>query len=324
VYALGYVRAVPEKAEMALTTARRQSGASRPALPLPRGVRSLLDEVDARIARIPTRLNEYGFDAFGLEPSHTRWMMLPMLWIYRHYLRVETRGLERVPPGRVLLIANHAGNTFAWDGAMLATALFAEAEPPRIVRGMGEFFLPTLPFFNVWMQRVGSVVGTPENCAQLLARDEAIMVFPEGERGFVKPYWQRYQLQRFGLGFMRLALETRTPIVPVGIVGAEEQSPAIANLRGLGRLFGSPAFPVTPTLSVPDSASPAPCAWDDACAEGAKVDGTLVSRPQGTEPDAMVPSVVMLAEPAQVESAVFSTLPRPTLAFVSVSQDGSL
>ena len=28
------------------------------------------------------------------------------------------------------------------------------------------------------------------------------MVFPEGERGFVKTWGQRYQLQRFGLGFM--------------------------------------------------------------------------------------------------------------------------
>jgi 1-acyl-sn-glycerol-3-phosphate acyltransferase len=233
---------------MALTTTRRGAGSRRPAYPWPRALRALQDEVDARIARIPTRLNEYGFDAFGLEPSASRWLMLPMLWVYRHYLRVQVRGIERVPHGRVLLIANHAGNTFAWDGAMLATSLFLEGEPPRIVRGMGEYFLPTLPFFNVWMQRAGSVVGTPENCAQLLAHEEAIMVFPEGERGFVKTFWHRYELQRFGLGFLRLALETRTPIVPVGIVGAEEQSPGLANLRWLGRPFGSPAFPVTPTF----------------------------------------------------------------------------
>ena len=215
---------------------------------MPRALRALQGEVDARIARIPTQLNEYGFDAFGLQPGLSRWMTLPMIWVYRHYLRVETRGIDRVPEGPVLLIANHAGNTFAWDGAMLATAMFLEAEPPRIVRGMGEYYLPTLPFFNVWMQRSGSVVGTPENCVQLLARGEAIMVFPEGARGFVKTYWHRYELQRFGLGFMRLALETRTPIVPVGIVGGEEQSPGLANLRWLGRLVGAPVFPVTPTF----------------------------------------------------------------------------
>lgn len=235
-------------AKLQRTTSRRAPRPRGARFPLPRAWQALQDEVDARIARIPTRLNQYGFDAFGLEPSLSRWMTLPMIWVYRHWLRVETRGIERVPEGPVLLIANHAGNTFAWDGAMLATALFLEAEPPRIVRGMGEYFLPTLPFFNVWMQRSGSVVGTPENCVQLLAHGEAIMVFPEGERGFVKTFWHRYELQRFGLGFMRLALETRTPIVPVGIVGAEEQSPAFANLRRVGRLFGSPAFPLTPTF----------------------------------------------------------------------------
>jgi 1-acyl-sn-glycerol-3-phosphate acyltransferase len=47
---------------------------------------------------------------------------------------------------------------------------------------------------------------------------------------------------------MRLALETGAPIVPVGVVGAEEQAPALADLRPLARLLSMPAFPVTPTL----------------------------------------------------------------------------
>jgi 1-acyl-sn-glycerol-3-phosphate acyltransferase len=215
---------------------------------LPDGVHDMLEEIDRRIARIPTRLNRYGFDPFGMEPRNMRNQMLVMGALYRYYLRVETRGIERVPEGRVLLIANHAGNTVAWDGAMLAASMFFEGEPPRIVRGMGEYFLPTIPFFNVMMQRTGSVVGRPQNCTNLLEQGEAIMVFPEGERGFVKTYGKRYQLQRFGLGFLRLALETGTPIVPVGIVGAEEQSPGIANLRSVGKLFGSPAFPITLTF----------------------------------------------------------------------------
>jgi 1-acyl-sn-glycerol-3-phosphate acyltransferase len=215
---------------------------------LPAPLRELSDEIEERIARLPTRLNAYGYDPFGFDPSYARSMIVTLALVYRHWLRVEARGLENVPEGRVLLIANHAGNTFAWDGAMLGMALVLEGDPPRMVRGMGEYYLPTIPFFSVFMHRVGSVVGTPANCAQLLGHEEAIMVFPEGERGFVKSYRKRYQLQRFGLGFMRLALETDTPIVPVGIVGAEEQSPGLANLKSVGRLIGSPAFPVTLTF----------------------------------------------------------------------------
>jgi 1-acyl-sn-glycerol-3-phosphate acyltransferase len=207
-----------------------------------------MDEIDERIARLPTRLNEYGYDPFGFDPEFGRPLLLAMTFFYRRYFRAETRGIDKVPEGRVLLIGNHAGNTFAWDGAMLAAALFLEGDPPRIVRGMAEYFLTTIPFFNVYMQRFGSVVGTPENCIQLLEQDEAIMAFPEGQRGFVKTYRQRYQLQSFGLGFMRLALESDTPIVPVGIVGGEEQSPGLANVRPLGKLVGAPAFPITLTF----------------------------------------------------------------------------
>ena len=224
--------------------------ASRPRRrwPLPAALRSVADEIDLRMARLPTSLNEYGYDSFGLDPAYGRPLLLTMALFYRHYFRVETRGIENVPEGRVLLIGNHAGNTFAWDGAMLGMATLLEAEPPRIVRGMAEYYLPTIPFFNVFMVRSGSIVGTPRNCVQLLEREEAIMVFPEGERGFVKTWRQRYQLQRFGLGFMRLALETDTPIVPVGIVGGEEQSPGVWNARSVGRLIGSPAFPITITF----------------------------------------------------------------------------
>ena len=71
------------------------------------------------------------------------------------------------------------------------------------------------------------------------------MVFPEGVRGISKPYAKAYRLQPFGLGFMRLALATDTPIVPVAIIGSEEQQPGIANLPRLGRLLGLPSFPIT-------------------------------------------------------------------------------
>lgn len=215
---------------------------------LPPPLRKVQDELEARLARIPTMLNEFGIDPFGYEPRFAAQVLLPLALAHRYWLRVETTGIERVPGGRVLLVANHGGNTFAWDGAMLSMSMLLDAEPPRVVRGMAEYYLPTLPFFGTLMHRVGSVVGTPSNCAQLLDRGEAIMVFPEGERGFVKPYTERYQLQRFGLGFMRLALETDTPIVPVGIVGNEEQSPGLLRSRWLGKLIGAPVAPITLTF----------------------------------------------------------------------------
>jgi 1-acyl-sn-glycerol-3-phosphate acyltransferase len=217
-------------------------------LPLPIAWRELAREVDERVAAVPTELNEYGYDSFGMHPRSLRSVYALGAFLYRRWFRVETRGIERVPDGRLLLIANHAGNTIPYDGAMLGMAMLLEAEPPRLVRAMAEFYLPRIPFWSSLIHRGGAVVGTPENCKRLLGAGETIMVFPEGHRGFIKPYRKAYQLQRFGTGFARLAIETETPVVPVGIVGSEEQSPGLHDSKTLAGWIGAPAFPITATF----------------------------------------------------------------------------
>lgn len=211
---------------------------------LPLSAHDLKREIADRLARIPNRINDYGYDAYGFSPEWMQSMAVPGVLLYRHYFRSVCFDIDRLPPGRMLLVANHAGQ-LPFDGAMISTALLMEADPPRIARGMAEYFIPRLPWLNVALTRSGSLVGTPENCIHMLENEECVMVFPEGVRGINKPFYKRYQLQRFGLGFMRLALETGTPIVPVGVVGSEEQQPGFANLEGLGRMLGMPAFPIT-------------------------------------------------------------------------------
>ncbi len=189
--------------------------------------------------------NEYGVDSFGFDLDYALTAIGPILWLYKNYWRAETFGIEKVPAGRVLLISNHSGQ-LPIDGAMIGAAMLTEANPPRAIRAMVEKWMPTLPYVSTFFSRVGQVVGTPENCLRLLREEHTILVFPEGVRGLNKLYRERYQLQEFGLGFMRLALETNTPIVPVGVIGGEEQAPALANLRPLAKLLAMPSFPVTP------------------------------------------------------------------------------
>jgi len=190
--------------------------------------------------------NEYGVDPFGFNLDYSLAAIAPLLWLYRNYHRVETFGIEKIPKGRVLLVANHSGQ-LPMDGAMIGVAMMMEAQPPRAIRSMVEKWVPTLPYISKFFARVGQIVGTPENCRRLLAAEEAILVFPEGARGITKLWPQRYQLQEFGLGFMRLALETDTPIVPIAVVGAEEQAPALVDVKPVAKLLGFPAFPLTPT-----------------------------------------------------------------------------
>lgn len=216
------------------------------ALPGGDAIERLLIEVDERVDAVPCSLNEYGFDPWGYSPDFFKQFILPSVVMYRYYFRCITKGAHNIPEGRCLLIGNHAGQV-AFDGAMVSAATILEADPPRLARAMGEYWLGTLPWFSVLLDRIGSAVGTRQTCADMLRGGECVLAFPEGVRGMNKVYADAYQLQEFGLGFMRLALETDTPIIPFSVVGSEEQAPSIANLERIGRLFGAPAFPVTLT-----------------------------------------------------------------------------
>ncbi len=202
-------------------------------------------ELEARIDRIPTRLGPYGVDPFGFDPQYIKRYIGAAAWIYRHYFRVQVFGVQNVPSGRCFIIANHSGQ-LPFDAAMITLGVFLEREPPRYIRSMVERFVPSTPFVSAFLARCGQILGTPENCRRLLEAEEGILVFPEGVRGLNKTWRERYRLQRFGTGFMRLALESGTPIVPTVVVGAEEQAPSLYNLRRLGKLLGFPALPVTP------------------------------------------------------------------------------
>jgi 1-acyl-sn-glycerol-3-phosphate acyltransferase len=202
----------------------------------------------ARIDQLTPPRNEYGVDPYGLDVDFVVTAIAPLLWLYRKYFRVQLHGVERVPgEGKVLLVSNHSGQ-LPFDAAMIEVGLLADKDPPRIARALVDRWVPTLPFVSTFMARCGQIVGTPENCRRLLAAGEALLVFPEGTRGLNKPFKERYRLKPFGHGFMRLALESGAPVVPVGVVGAEEQAPAIADLKPLARLLGFPAFPITPTI----------------------------------------------------------------------------
>lgn len=202
------------------------------------------DDLDERLLGSRPR-NEYGVDPFGFSVDYALSAIGPFLWMYKHYFRAETRGIEKVPKGRVLLVPNHSGQ-LPFDAAMIAVAMLTEADPPRAIRSMVEKWMPTLPWVSTFFARVGQIVGTPENCRRLLEADEAVLVFPEGVKAISKLFPQRYQLHEFNLGFMRLALETNTPIVPIALVGAEEQAPALFDAKPIAKLLGFPAFPITP------------------------------------------------------------------------------
>lgn len=203
------------------------------------------DDVAGRSRALVVHGNEFGFDPFGLSRDHVRGAAQVARWLYRHYFRATAHGIEHIPAsGRVIFVANHGGQ-LPFDGLVIGAACFLEPAQPRLPRAMVEYFVPSVPFASYLFARWGQITGTPENCRRLLAAEEAVLVFPEGARGISKPFSKRYQLADFGAGFLRLALEMQAPIVPVAVIGAEEQAPAL-NVKPLARLLRMPSFPIVP------------------------------------------------------------------------------
>jgi 1-acyl-sn-glycerol-3-phosphate acyltransferase len=213
------------------------------------GARVAQDESMAeRVDRLELPFNEFGVDPYGISKKHLALAASVMAALYRYYFRVRCYGIEHVPArGRAMLVGNHSGG-YAIDGAMVVTSMLLEMDPPRLAQGMAEKFINRLPVASLWTSRTGQFTGLPEHALRLLEDDRLLMVFPEGARGTAKLYKERYSLVDFGTGFIRLALQTRTPIVPVGILGGGTAVPTVANLYRLGRLVGVPYIPVTPYL----------------------------------------------------------------------------
>lgn len=214
-------------------------------------VRRIPPDVWKRIQEMDAGQNEYGFDPFGFEPGFLKYIGPPAYFIYKKYFRTEVFDIENIPDtGAVMLVSNHSGQV-ALDGVVVGSACIFDKKPPRMPRSMVEHWVPTIPWVSWVFSRAGQVTGTRENARILLERDGCLLVFPEGVRGISKTYDEAYKLKQFGLGFMRLALETNTPIIPIGVVGGEEQIPSVWNMEGAAKAVGLPAFPLSPTGAIP-------------------------------------------------------------------------
>lgn len=203
-------------------------------------------EVRERLEKLEIPFNAFGVDPYGVSKAHLAVGFSLAEPIFKHYFSVKVRGADNVPArGRGMLVGNHSGG-IAIDGAMVVASMFFSKDPPRLAQGMVEKFLNKVPFASLLTSRAGQFTGLPEHAIRLLEDDRLLMVFPEGSKGTAKLYKDRYSLVRFGTGFLRLAMRTRSPIVPFAFLGGGAAVPTIHNSVTLGKLFGAPYVPITP------------------------------------------------------------------------------
>ena len=211
--------------------------------------RMLIDqEVFERVKRLEIPFNKYGLDPYGISQEHLAEFMTFLSWFYRNYFHVKVYGVDNIPErGRAMLVGNHSGG-IPVDGGMVLASAFLEMDPPRLAQGMVEKFANKWPVLSQWFSRIGQFTGLPEHAIRMMEEDRLLMVFPEGARGTGKLYKDRYELVRFGTGFMRLALQTGTPIVPFAFIGGEEALPTMFHLEKIAKIVGAPYIPVPPYL----------------------------------------------------------------------------
>jgi len=175
-------------------------------------------------------------------------------WVYRRFFLPWARSMVRYhratlegaaqPRGACIYVALHGASYFVPD-LVMACYLLAwrkwhetgeEEERIRIVGGLSriERYIPGLPR----LKDFSGIIGTDEDsCQAVLERGEQLLITPGGSRE-AQPARDFYRLRWEGrYGFVRLALKTGAPIVPLAVVGGAEAYPGFR----LGKLsFWSP------------------------------------------------------------------------------------
>lgn len=167
--------------------------------------------------------------------------------LYRSYFRVRVFGAENVKDHSYIVASNHTGQ-IPLDGMLIQIAFLLDVAPPRVLRAMVERFMAQMPFLGDFTAQTGSILGDRANCAYLIDHGESILVFPEGVRGISKNTPDFYKLKHFSEGFYRIALQKKTPILPICVIGAEEMYPFVFHSKKLAKFLKVPALPLTANL----------------------------------------------------------------------------
>jgi 1-acyl-sn-glycerol-3-phosphate acyltransferase len=177
----------------------------------------------------------------------------------RHYFRLQVRGIEHVPlSGPALLVGNHNGGVMPVDTLFTGLAIYDHTKVaglPRLVRGFGHDSLFAHEVLGGYAKRLGAVRAKPAVAEKVLRSGQLGLVYPGADWEACRPFAERDRIDLAGRrGFLRLALRTGVPIVPVVSVGTHEQlliltrGEKLARALGLHRLMRTDTFPISFSL----------------------------------------------------------------------------
>src|SRR5438309_141254 len=160
------------------------------------------------------------------------------LWnpLMDYWFRMEISGWKNIPQPPVLLVGVHAGAPFVWDAWTVGAQWWRHFGDERPLHGTAHDALMALPLVGSYFRRMGVLPAHADSITAALAAGHDVALWPGGERDSLRPWTQRDQAILAGrMGFVRLAIRSGVPIVPVSTVGGPDSMPVLASGRRLAR-----------------------------------------------------------------------------------------
>jgi len=179
-----------------------------------------------------------------------------------YWFRMEIEGWNKLPAPPVLLIGIHSGAPFVWDAWTIGVQWWRHFGRSRPLHGTAHDALMATPLLGGYFRRMGVLPAAPDSITAALAARHDVALWPGGERDSLRPWTQRDEAVLAGrTGFVKLAIRSCVPIVPVATVGGPDSMPVLATGRRLAKALRLDKvarlkmFPIA--LQVPWGLSPA-------------------------------------------------------------------
>ncbi len=178
-------------------------------------------------------------------------LVAPVVEALSGYFRGEVHGLERVPAGSALMVANHNAGITSIEPFLLGLRWYQRTGGEDLIRFLGHDMMGKIPLVGNLLIQVGMIRASHRAADRALAAGHKVLVLPGGNYEAFRPYSQRHRVDFGGhVGYVRLALRNKVPVVPVLNLGGHEtlfvlwRGEKLAKLSGAKRLLRSDSFPL--------------------------------------------------------------------------------
>jgi 1-acyl-sn-glycerol-3-phosphate acyltransferase len=159
------------------------------------------------------------------------------------YFRTEITGWDNLPTGPSLLIGVHSGATLTLDTWTLQSRWWERFGTERRMHIAAHDVLLALPGLGDYFRAVGCIPANRRAVTSTLAAGDDVAIYPGGEQDAMRSWRRRDEVVLAGrTGFIRQALRSQVPIVPVATSGGSETVFVLSEGRwladGLDKLFG--------------------------------------------------------------------------------------